>query len=234
MARSSSMTYNPTTGIWEKSSGGSSSTSKNPSNKNQKDSKSSNTNKTSTSNSSSKSGKLTSTNTDKKTSTGKTEKKYNTIEYNILEGTLKIIATKSTIKIKAGDTIKLKGFGKYLSGKYYVQDVTRNLTSSGYEMSLTVIKTDYGDSIKSSSKSTSKSSNSNKSNNLSSKKDRDSSKKTTKTNTKVHYLKKGESLWTIAVKYYKDGSKYEKIAKANNLSKSQYMNLPIGKKLIIP
>ena len=68
---------------------------------------------------------------------------------NTLSGSLSFIATPDTIQIKAGDTITLKGLGKYLSGDYYVQDVTRNISKDGYSHSATVIRTDFGTSLKS-------------------------------------------------------------------------------------
>lgn len=225
MARSGSMTYDPSTGTW-KSSSSSSSGSKSSTKSSTKKSTSSSGSKSPSGN---KGGNLTSTNSDKNTATGSAEKKYNTIEYNTLEGTLNYIATKDTIKLKAGDTVRLEGLGKYLSGLYYVQSVKRNISSSGYTHSASVIKTDFGDSVKEISSSSSNTSNPEK------KSGSTSPSKTTKTTEqKIHYLKKGECLWTVAEKYYGSGSQYTKIAKANNIDPSQYRKLPTGLKLIIP
>lgn len=119
MARSSSYNYDPKTGEWTKSAVDSKSDS-------------------SPSSGGSGSGdNLKSTNSDKKSSTGSVEKKYNTIEINTLEGSLSFIVTEETIKLKAGDTVKLEGLGKFLSGNYYVQDVTRQISSSGYSHNAT-------------------------------------------------------------------------------------------------
>ena len=224
MARSGSMTYDPTTGTWKPSSGGSSggssssSSSSSSSNKGSSSSSNSGTKKPS----GSSGGNLTSSNSNQYSSTGSAEKKYNTIEYNILEGTLKFIATKETIKLQAGDTVDIQGIGKYLSGYYYVQDVTRNISKDGYSHTATLIKTDFGDSVKSSSTST-------------------VNKEIPKVNPpapkpqqRIHYLKAGECLWSVAQKYYGSGAQYPKIANANNISPSQYRRLPIGLKLIIP
>lgn len=233
------MTYNPETGKWTSSSSSNSSTNKNSTNKSQNSSSTnkkttSSTNKKTTSNinkkSSSKSssnsgGNLSASNTNPKTSTGSAEKKYNTIEYNILEGSLTFTATKDTIKLNAGDTVKIDGIGKYLSGLYYVQDVTRNISENGYSHTATLIKTDFGNSVKSSSTTTQNPA----------KKNTSSSKTVSKSTSKKTYsIKKGDTLWSIAVKFYGDGNKYPKIAKENNISSSQYTSLPIGKKLIIP
>ena len=59
-------------------------------------------------------------------------------------------------------------------------------------------------------------------------------KKPEKTSQRIHYLKAGECLWSVARKYYGNGAQYPKIANANGISPSQYRRLPIGLKLIIP
>lgn len=226
MARSGSMTYDPTTGTWKPSSGGSSggssSSSSSSSNKGSSSSSSSGTKKPS----GSSGGNLTSSNSNQYSSTGSAEKKYNTIEYSILEGTLKFIATKETIKLQAGDTVDIQGIGKYLSGYYYVQDVTRNISKDGYSHTATLIKTDFGDSVKSSSTSTV--------NKEIPKVNPPAPAPAPKPQQRIHYLKAGECLWSVAQKYYESGAQYPKIANANNISPSQYRRLPIGLKLIIP
>lgn len=207
MARSSGYTYDPKTGKWTKST-----TSSN-------DNKKSNNNK--------KSGNednLTSNSSDKNDSTGDVEKKYNTIEINTLSGSLSFIVTEETIKLKAGDTVKLNGLGKYLSGNYYVKDITRQISSSGYSHSATLIKTDFGKSLKvsSSKKSTKKET---KKVNSSSK--ADSAKRT-------YTVKKGDCLWNIAKKYYGDGRKYTKIYDANTSKIANPNLIYVGQKLVIP
>ena len=101
--------------------------------------------------SSTSSSNLKADSTDKDSAQGTNDAKANDMEMNTLSGTLSFIATPDTIQIKAGDTITLKGLGKYLSGDYYVQDVTRNISKDGYSHSATVIKTDFGTSLKSDS-----------------------------------------------------------------------------------
>lgn len=218
MARSGSMTYDPTTGKWSSSGGGGSSNRRPSSGGGNKQPSSGSGN---TKPSSSSGGNMTSSNSNPNSSTGSAEKKYNTIEYNILTGQLKFIATKETIKLAAGDTVKLNGLGKYLSGLYFVQDVTRQISKEGYSHSATVIKTDFGNSLKKTSTSTVD-------------KKVPKKKKPEETSQRIHYLKAGECLWSVARKYYGNGAQYPKIAKANNISPSQYRRLPIGLKLIIP
>ena len=53
-----------------------------------------------------------------------------------------------------------------------------------------------------------------------------------KTGTKKYTVKKGDTLWAIAKKYYNDGSKYSKIAEENNLVDPN--KISIGQELIIP
>lgn len=201
MARSSSYTYDPKTGKWTKkttntgggSSGGGGSK------------------KTSGSTSNSGGSNLTSSNSNKNSSTGSTEKKYNYIEINTLSGTLNFIVTEETIKLKAGDTVKLKGLGSYLSGNYYVNDLTRQISSNGYSHSATLIKTDFGKSLKTSTSTTKKK----------------TAPKTTKKEKKVtstpkassakrtYTVKRGDCLWNIAKRFYGNGAKYTKIYDAN-------------------
>lgn len=196
MARSSSYTYDPKTGKWTKkttNTGGGGSK------------------KTSGSTSNSGGSNLTSSNSNKNSSTGSTEKKYNYIEINTLSGTLNFIVTEETIKLKAGDTVKLKGLGSYLSGNYYVNDLTRQISSNGYSHSATLIKTDFGKSLKTSTSTTKKK----------------TAPKTTKKEKKVtstpkassakrtYTVKRGDCLWNIAKRFYGNGAKYTKIYDAN-------------------
>lgn len=201
MARSNSYTYDPKTGKWTKkttNTGGSSSGG-------------GGSKKTSGSTSNSGGSNLTSSNSNKNSSTGSTEKKYNYIEINTLSGTLNFIVTEETIKLKAGDTVKLKGLGSYLSGNYYVNDLTRQISSNGYSHSATLIKTDFGKSLKTSTSTTKKK----------------TAPKTTKKEKKVtstpkassakrtYTVKRGDCLWNIAKRFYGNGASYTKIYDAN-------------------
>lgn len=223
MARGGSMTYDPSTGKWTSSGSGNSSSSSSNGGSNKKPSSGSGSSKPS----GSSGGNMSASNSNPQSSVGSAEKKYNTIEYNILEGQLKFIATKETIRLTAGDTVRLKGIGKYLSGLYYVQDVTRQISNNGYSHSATLIKTDFGNSLKDTSTSSVDKA-------VPEKKKDPPAKKPTPVSQRIHYLKAGECLWSVAAKYYGSGAQYPKIANANGISPSQYRRLPIGLKLIIP
>ena len=191
MARSSSYTYNPATGEWTQSTTTSSSS----------DSTSSSD---SSSSSSSGGDNLTSSTSDSQSSTGSVEKQYNTIEINTLEGTLNFIVTEETIKLKAGDTVKINGIGKYLSGNYYVKDITRQISSNGYSHSATLIKTDFGNSLKLSTSTTEKVV-----------EEPVASSPSADTAQRTYTVKKGDCLWKIAKQFYGDGKAYTKIYDAN-------------------
>ena len=200
MARSSSYTYDPKTGKWTKkttNSGGSSSGG------------GGNSKKTHSSTPSSSGSNLTSSNSNKNSSTGSTEKKYNYIEINTLSGTLNFIVTEETIKLKAGDTVKLKGLGSYLSGNYYVQDITRQISSNGYSHSATLIKTDFGKSLKTSTRTT------NKKKKTPKKQKKVASTPKASSAKRTYTVKRGDCLWNIAKRFYGNGAKYTKIYDAN-------------------
>ena len=164
MARTSSYTYNPRTGTWSKTTSGSKDTGSTTTTSGSNNSGSTTTTKTggsnnpstSSSSSSSSSGNLTASTGDNKSSIGSTEQKYNYIEINTLVGQLAFIVTEETIKLTAGDTVKLEGLGKYLSGNYYVKEMNRNISSNGYSHNAIVIKTDFGTSLKSTTKTSKK------------------------------------------------------------------------------
>ena len=194
MPRSSGYTYDPKTGKWTKSSNSGSSSSS---------SSSSSSNNTGTG-----SENLTSSSSNQNSSTGATEKKYNTIEINTLEGTLNFIVTKATIKLKAGDTVNIKGIGKYLSGKYYVKEVTRQISSNGYSHSAVLIRTDFGKTLKTSTSTLNKK--------VEKKKPvKSTPPATTKSPQRTYTVKKGDCLWNIAKQFYGNGAMYTKIYDAN-------------------
>ena len=210
MSRSSSYTYDPKTGKW----------TKNVDSGDKKDSKDSG-------NDSSKSKEsgdnLVSSTSDVNSGSGSVEKKYNTIELNTLEGTLNFIVTEETIKLRAGDTVKLNGLGKHLSGNYYIKDLTRQISNNGYSHSATLIKTDFGKSLKVTKKSTKKK---DEKKVISSPK-ADSAKRT-------YTVKKGDCLWKIAKQFYGNGALYTKIYDANTNKIANPNLIYVGQVFVIP
>ena len=56
--------------------------------------------------------------------------------------------SEETMSLKVGDIISLDGFGKNLSGAYYISEIERTIdSSSGYTMTLTVVKTAFGGKV---------------------------------------------------------------------------------------
>lgn len=208
MARSSVYTYDYNTGGWTMST--------------VDDDSSSSSNDSSSTGSKDSGDNLTSSTSDGKTGTGIVEKKYNTIELNTLNGTLSFIVTEETIKLRAGDTVKLEGLGKYLSGNYYVKDITRQISSNGYSHSATLIKTDFGKSLKVSG-STSKS----EAQKATSSPKADEAKRT-------YTVKKGDCLWKIAKQYYGDGAQWGKIYDANTNQIANPDLIYVGQVFVIP
>lgn len=217
MARSSEYTYDPSTGKWTKSTSNS-------------DSSSDSTKENNSSSKNNSGDNLTSTNTDDKSSTGSVEKQYNTIEINTLSGTLSFIATKETIKLKAGDTVKLQGIGKYLSGNYYVQDITRQISSNGYTHSATLIKTDFGESLKTYTSILT----SDKSNIMKTITEKVQSSSSSINAKRTYTVKKGDCLWNIAKKFYGNGALYTKIYDANTSKIANPNLIYVGQVFVIP
>lgn len=166
------------------------------------------------------------------------DKKANQIELTTLRGTLNYIPTEETIKLNAGDTVKLKGFGKYLSRNYYVVDIRRTISLDGYTNSATVICTDFGDSLKSTTKTQKKdkSPTAGQSGTPSNDTKSGDSSKSSKTQKKVRYytVKKGDCLWSIAKKFYGNGAAFVKIFKANVGKIKNPNQIKAGTKLVIP
>lgn len=175
--------------------------------------------------------KISDSATSKDSGSGSVKKKYKEIELNTLTGTLEFIATKQTIKIKAGDTIKLNGFGKHLSGKYYVQDVTRQVSSSGYTHSATVIKVDFRETLKIKEKNSKKGKKTKNSKLKSTKKVKSSSK--AKDAKRTYTVKKGDSLYSIAKRFYGKGSLRTKIYDADTNKVADPKRIYVGQKLIL-
>lgn len=83
------------------------------------------------------------------TDTDKTERYYRNIDYNTLRGEAQLKPTDETIGIEYFQTTEVRGLGKYLSGKYFVEGVDHTLdTDNGFSISATLIKTGFGETMK--------------------------------------------------------------------------------------
>lgn len=211
MPRSSSYTYNPATGEWSKST---------------TDSGSSTESSSSPTASSSSGNNLTSSNSDSNSSTGSVEKIYNIIEMNTLSGTLSFIVTEETIKLRAGDTVRIEGIGKHLSGNYYVQDIDRKVDSNGYSHSATIIRTDFGSTLKVKTSSTQKK--------AVARKVQSSPKASSVQQQRTYTVKRGDSLWKIAKQFYGNGALYTKIFDANTKQIANPNLIYVGQVFVIP
>lgn len=140
-----------------------------------------------------------------------------------LEGDVVLREPKPKIKAKKGVT--LQGLGSKISGLYYVERVKHTFTPSGYKQTLTVTRSWKGESMKNGSTNTS--SNSSTSNQT---KPQVQPQVTTKTYT----IKKGDTLWAIAKKYYGNGSQYTKIYNANKDKISNPNKIYPGQVIKIP
>ena len=199
-----SYTYNPATGQWTKNT-----TTETPSS--QENTEQKDVAETASQQPSNASGNLSATSTDKNTSSGAEEKNNNTIEVNTLEGTLNFIVTKETIRLKAGDTVTLTGLGINLSGNYFVKSITRQFSTSGYTHSAVLIKTDFGKSLKTTTKALSALNQTT----IEPKKETQTAVGTPSENTRTYTILSSDTLWSIAVKFYGSGKEYTKIYEAN-------------------
>jgi nucleoid-associated protein YgaU len=144
----------------------------------------------------------------------KADKEYMDAEVNTLYADCEVVPDESAVKLKIGETVNVSGVGKYLSGEHYVHEISRRISKDdGYTVSMTLIRMGFGDSLKS----------------VAPKNVVDAPVQTQK-----YVIKRGDTLWEIAEKYYGKGSEYTKIAEANGIKPIDYRRLKIGRELIIP
>lgn len=91
---------------------------------------------------------LSSASNDSKSAKGKTTQKVNKKTLRALEGEVAILPLKKNIDIQVGDTVKMSGLGKYLSGKYYVSGRNVTIGTNAFSISLNVMKTNFRKQIK--------------------------------------------------------------------------------------
>lgn len=150
----SGYTYNPKTRSWEKSYGNSSTVNSqtsysSPSLSNSGGNSSSSGSSSSSSSALSQTGVVNSNNSSTSDSKTSAEKEYIEVEFNTLTGECEIIPSTKSLRLKVGDTVTLKGVGKYLSGLYFISEIKKTIsTSDGLKISLVLIRNGFGDSLK--------------------------------------------------------------------------------------
>lgn len=90
-----------------------------------------------------------STDSGKTNSGAKASKNNKKVEFRNLVGELSLRPYNHTMKVGLASTVRLMGFGKYLSGHYFVKKRSFSISgSSVMNMSLTVVKTRFGENLK--------------------------------------------------------------------------------------
>lgn len=76
------------------------------------------------------------------------DKEYIEKEFATLQGTLVVMPSEETMLAKIGKVVSLDGFGKHLSGNYYIKGIRREINNStGFSMEFDVVKTAFGGKI---------------------------------------------------------------------------------------
>ena len=147
---------------------------------------------------------------------GIANREYIEHEFFTLQGDCSVMPTLKSVQIKAGDTVNCLGLGKYLSGKYFVDEVTRSIDNGGgYSHSISVQKNGFGGSLKSGPNVD----------------DRPCavSKEVQK---RIHVVVAGETLRSIALFYYGSAWYYLGLAIVNRIDENSILR--VGQELIIP
>ena len=147
-------TYNPKTHSWDKSYGNSSTvkaqTSYSSSSlSNSGGGSSGGSGGSSSSSALSQTGVVNSNNSATSDSKTSAEKEYIEVEFNTLTGECEIVPNSKSLRLKVGDTVTLKGVGKYLSGLYFISEIKKSISiSDGLKISLVLIRNGFGNSLK--------------------------------------------------------------------------------------
>ena len=191
--------------------------------------------------------------TDPNSARGKAEKQKNKSEYYTLSGNLSVLPTVKNIQIKTAQTLKLCGFGKWLSGKYYVSSITRRIDgSNGYSEDMEVLNPDFRKQIK---KNTSVKKKAKKKKNKKKKQNQTKMLRLNKSantanmmsagtyesdyekdeNVRVYVVNStGDTLWNIAKRFYGDSSKWTKLYDYDTGEKPDPLNIRMGMRIAIP
>lgn len=126
------------------------------------------------------------------------------IEYD-LEGSANIHPDpRFSEKVSARDIVTFEGMGINFSGNYFLATVVKTINRGGYQMSFDVLRNNF--EWKTSKEESPK---------KPPKKDPVPPKKEPEKKQRTHTVKKGDTLWAIAKRFYGKGSDYMKIVNAN-------------------
>lgn len=90
-----------------------------------------------------------STDSGKTNSGAKASKEKKKVEFRNLEGDLKVRPYSHTMNVGLASTVRLMGFGRYLSGHYFVKKKQIKISGgSVMELSFSVVKTRFGENLK--------------------------------------------------------------------------------------
>ena len=148
---------------------------------------------------------------------GIANKEYVEREHCVLEGECALVPCAETSKIKAGDTVRLFGLGKHLSGCYAVEEVMRSIDGSGYSLTVALRKNGFGDGAGARAEE----------------KDGRPAPAPMETGERLYVAQAGDTLWDVARRECGDGALYARLAERNGLPPSQFMQLPLGKELVV-
>ena len=155
---------------------------------------------------------------------GVANKEYVEHEFFTLQGDCALVPTTETVQVTAGNTVNCLGLGKYLSGKYFVDEVTRSIDNSGgYLHSIKVSKNGFGDSLKSGLPDAPQNGG----------EPRPSSVQK-EVEERWHVVAPGETLKMLAYRFYGNAYFWSRIAAANRMCPDTLAGQIAGRRLIIP
>ena len=133
------------------------------------------------------------------------EEKLREIEYD-LEGTAEIHPDPSfSSKISARNVVVFEGMGNNFSGKYFLDTVVHTINRSGYKMSFDVLRNNFV--------WVSSTANKTPTNDVNLQQVQPKQEPVKKQQT--YTVKKGDTLWAIAKRFYGDGKEFTRIVDAN-------------------
>lgn len=150
------------------------------------------------------------------------EEKIRYIEYD-LEGTAEI---RPIVDLRSKFFLDMQGLGSNFSGKYWISTVVHTINRGGYSMSVDLLRSNFGWKADPIGKKEAP---------VKATKSEPKKIEPKKEEPKARYyvVKKGDTLWAIAKRFYGNGNQYMRIANANPSIKNPNLIYP-NQKLLIP